>query len=286
VLAALVLSVAGHGLVLGLLWLCPGSASSPQVAVLDTAITVSLASLAPAHALPSGAAEEAANPHPSDEIVFVRPSGTIPAASGSGQSDEAPVLMGGPGLSPGGPRQGGSRPAAGPARRLLSVPASAHSVVYLIDRSVSMALHDALPMARQAVAQSLAALPPGARFQIIAYNEQAELLHLQGSTGLLPAEPANLALAQSFLDSLTASGFTRHLPALQLGLTLQPDVLFLVTDADDLTPTEVQTITRLNQGRTRIDTLELSRRRPRPESLLARLARGNGGSYRCISPRP
>jgi hypothetical protein len=80
-----------------------------------------------------------------------------------------------------------------------------------------------------------------------------------------------------------AAGGTDHVQALCRGLALHPDVLFFVTDADDLPLEKIDYISRCNRG-TAIHAIELSRRRnPRPAGPLAQLARGNGGTYRQVS---
>jgi hypothetical protein len=67
-------------------------------------------------------------------------------------------------------------------------------------------------------------------------------------------------------------------------LSLRPDVLYFLTDADNLKPAEVDSITRANHG-TIIHTIELTHRRPSGNAgLLAQLARYNHGTYRRVVP--
>jgi hypothetical protein len=166
--------------------------------------------------------------------------------------------------------------------RLFAVPGAARRVVYVIDRSMSMGLSDTLKLACREVVASLRNLPAGASFQVFPYNEYNEPL-LPGD--LLPAEPATVGQAVRKLGELTASGSTHHARALRRALLLRPDVLFLVTDADDLTPADVQAVTRLNQGRTALHVVELSARLDAPsDHPLALLAAGNGGTYRRVRP--
>jgi len=121
------------------------------------------------------------------------------------------------------------------------------------------------------------------RFQVINYNDYAESLIVDGWSGLLPAERAIVEKTVSLLQALEAGGKTNHFAALRRGLDLHPDVLYFLTDADDLRTEEVAAITLRNQGSV-IHTIELTRRRiSRREGPLARLARDNRGSYRCVS---
>jgi hypothetical protein len=68
-------------------------------------------------------------------------------------------------------------------------------------------------------------------------------------------------------------------------LQLKPDVVFLLSDADDLAPDRVPALLRLNAGRAVLHVIELSRGRgDRPEGPLAQLARDTGGDYQRVAP--
>jgi hypothetical protein len=158
-------------------------------------------------------------------------------------------------------------------------------VVFVLDRSVSMGMERKLDFARREVIASLRRLPPSVRFQVIAYNEYAEALRIDGRSDLLPAEPRILDEAANLLTNLAPSGNTNHVAALCRGLALRPDVLYFLTDADDLKSAEVDAITsRWNHGSC-IHTIELTRRRAAPsDGPLAQLALDNRGTYRRIAP--
>jgi hypothetical protein len=152
---------------------------------------------------------------------------------------------------------------------------------------MSMGLHGRLDVARRELLDSLRRLPDTSRFQIIVYNRQPEALRVAGRAGLLPATEENKGRAALFLREVLAEGATDHLPALTLALTLQPDVIFFLTDADDLTDTQVQTVTRINQEQNRehtsIHAIELSTdNRDREDMPLHLLARRNHGTYRAV----
>ncbi|HTU88958.1 MAG TPA: hypothetical protein VMF69_02575 [Gemmataceae bacterium] len=165
---------------------------------------------------------------------------------------------------------------------LFPVPATAASVVYVLDRSVSMGIDRKLDFARGELIASLRQLPPAVRFQVIDYNDFAESLIVDGRKDLLPAEPAIVDKAVSFLQSLEAAGASRHFAALCLAVDLHADVIFFLTDADDLTPEVISAITQRNRGSV-IHTIELTRRRAsQPDGPLARLARDNRGTYRRV----
>jgi hypothetical protein len=234
-----------------------------------------------------------------DPLPEQRPPQPIPAEHQEPSDFSVSVVL--PPISDGGPPHptpgvGGTTPSLpGPAissslagnggRGLLAVPASVRSVVYVLDHSTSMGLYGALGVGRQEVLASLSRLPPGTLFQVIPYNQQTEPLVLGGRVGLVPLGPATYEQAKRALMALAPSGSTKHSDALHRGLALRPDLLFLVTDAGDLTPKDVADLTVFNQRRTVIHAVELTcRRDPRPDSPLQRLAADNGGTCRRIAP--
>jgi hypothetical protein len=152
----------------------------------------------------------------------------------------------------------------------------------VIDRSLSMGRPEsgALAAARSQLSACLSTLPPGTRFQVVFYNGSAEALPSTESDGLLPADASTLARVHSLLPAVCAEGNTDHVQALRCGLALRPDVLFLVTDADDLTPFQIREITRLNQAGTVIHTIAIDDQQ-RGAEMLALLARANRGTSFC-----
>jgi hypothetical protein len=167
---------------------------------------------------------------------------------------------------------------------MFQLKGSGRSVVYVIDRSASMWEIGALDVAKRELLLSLGQLPEAVRFQVILYNRQAEPLWLAGRTDLAPATSANKQGAAALIEALRAGGATDHLAALRRALALQPEVIFFLTDADDLTPSQIRAVTQQNRGRTAIHAIQLSRRSDGSgdDSPLSRLARDNRGTYRSI----
>jgi hypothetical protein len=275
----MLLSVAGHGMVALTLFLIPGPSSR---AALDTCVVddgrelalsmADLPVLTPAVVLSGEEEQHAAE---ADFAVDIRE----PVNDDGRASTMVPAPVVGPAKGPTS-RPGGSGPGRG--NLLLAAPATARSVVYVVDRSLSMGLNGALARARRELLASLAELAPGSKFQVILYNRQAEPLRIAGRSGYLSADEATLLAVSQEIGQVTAAGNTDHVRALKAALRLQPDVLFLVTDADDLTDPQVQEVTRLNAGHTKIHCVELSRRREDSDGPLRRLAEMNGGSYRRV----
>src|SRR5262249_4665219 len=131
-------------------------------------------------------------------------------------------------------------------------------------------------------------LPRSARFQVIIYNDAAHYLLPRSFRKWLEPTPAVLGEvgAALALAGKTPEGATDHEPALREALSLRPDVVFFLTDADDLRPAQVRLVSFLNQGRAIINTIELNtRNRGRSEMPLQTLARENGGCYQAVDLR-
>lgn len=172
--------------------------------------------------------------------------------------------------------------AEGPGISFFQILARGRRVVYVIDRSASMGLNGTFRVATRELLASLARLPDDAWFQVIAYNRGNEPLRLAGRVGLLPASPDLKGLARQQIETLRAEGGTDHLAALKRALLLQPDVLFFLSDADDLTAEQVREVTRFNRGRTVIHVVGLTWTPTERESPPQELARANGGVYRAV----
>jgi hypothetical protein len=141
-------------------------------------------------------------------------------------------------------------PSVGPLHGPLVRPGS--SIVYVLDRSGSMAQDKKLPYAVALLKASLAQLGPEVRFQIVAYDSQAMPFRLAGNLALAPASVKNISDAGNLLDGLVAEGSSRHVDGLQAGLALQPDFLILLTDAGNLSSTDVKRIKQWNRKGTSI----------------------------------
>jgi hypothetical protein len=164
----------------------------------------------------------------------------------------------------------------------FGIRAQGQAIVYVIDRSASMGLHGALETAKRELLSSLEYLPATARFQVIAYNRQAEPLRVGGRSELVPASRENKSAVTAQLLAIRAEGSTEHLRALQRALALQPDIIFFLTDADDLRSEQVQALTTQNHGRCVIHALQLAATPGSSEESHRRLAQNNRGVYRRV----
>jgi von Willebrand factor type A domain len=208
---------------------------------------------------------------PTPPVVITSPASPVRAATAEKSSGDGGMV-----------RDNGKPGRAGGGAIFAGAP-TAKSVVYVVDRSGSMGQHDAYRRACDEVLSHVNQLSPTTRFQVVPYNSRAEPLCVNASLDLLPIDADTLRLVAAQLAALAPTGWTDHLCGLKRALTLSPDVLFLVTDADDLKPNEVLTITKLNKGRTVIHTIELHPRYASAASgELAQLAAKNKGTYRRV----
>ena len=117
-----------------------------------------------------------------------------------------------------------ARPIHGALRR-------AQTVVYVLDCSGSMGEFGKFATARAALVATLRLQPGEVRFQVVAYNTTARLL-LAG--GCVPATAANVTAAETALAELSAAGRSNHAEAVRRAAALRPDVIVIVTDAEEL----------------------------------------------------
>jgi von Willebrand factor type A domain len=280
-LLALLVSLAVHGGVGLALTLLPGPGSAGSEAeglqvdacALDTAGDEGDASFLTADANP---AEFAA-------VLLASPTGEPARLPSPTIEEPCPRTVSGS-TSPGAQSlAAGNATTPRPGTSFFHVPAQGRTFVYLIDRSSSMGLHGALATACRQLLASLEQLPLTAQFQVIVYNRSAEPL-LTSQPGLMAASPENVQQVGRQLALLAAEGGTDHLPALRRALALHPDVLFLLTDADDLTAEHLRVAAQLNPGRhTIIHTIELNTlNRDRSDLPMHLLARDHGGTYQAV----
>ena len=144
---------------------------------------------------------------------------------------------------------------------------------------MSVGLSGAWDVARREVVASLAHLPATSSFQVILYDVWPQPLLINGSSSLLPAGEDNARRVDQQLAAVNPGGSTKHKVALFSALDLHPEVIFLVTDGDDLTLDEVRQVTLRNRGAA-IHVVELTTSRQAQEGgPLQELAVRNRGTY-------
>jgi hypothetical protein len=187
------------------------------------------------------------------------------------------------------PREGGK------ARlQLFGAVGEGYKFVFVIDRSGSMGGdgRKALAAVKAELTHAIETLDSVHQFQIIFYNQRPAIFNPSGKPGRLAfATEENKRRAARFLETITAEGGTAHDEALRLAAQMQPDVIFLLTDADEpqLKPEQLARIRRQAAGII-IHAIEFGPgAQPAEGGFLAELARQNGGRHVYVDlsiPRP
>ena len=167
---------------------------------------------------------------------------------------------------------------------LFGLVGEGYKFVFLIDRSGSMGEEgrNSLRAVKTELIESLKNLDSVHQFQLIFYNQRPVLMNPAGRPGRLAfGTDENKRRAARFLNSIKADGGTNHEAALKMAVRMQPDVVFLMTDADDpiIEPAQLAKIRHIAAGIV-INAIEFgSGPKPAGPSFLADLARQNGGGY-------
>lgn len=182
--------------------------------------------------------------------------------------------------------QGDGNAAAGKGKGGVSffgITSKAKKIVYVIDASESMRHHNAIELARENLWNSLQGLPPESQFQVIFFNLTVHTMSRPGTkVKLFPATEENLRLARQWITGIQPDSGTDRLAALKQGLSFDPDVIYLLTDADDpvMTPKQLLEIQRGNKRKTQIHVVEFGQRADLSgDNFLKKLARENGGKH-------
>lgn len=168
--------------------------------------------------------------------------------------------------------------------------------VYVFDRSDSMnavltrysegtIVGTIVPLeaAKRELKRSLSTLSDASEFQIVFYNGTVESIgsgHYEGT--MFRATLQNKELAYDYIDQTPGLGSTDHRIALDAAVALEPDVIFLLTDAqrhNDLSPDVVARVIRYcKRYHIIINVVHLSDR-PRQNSTMIWMAEGTGGKH-------
>jgi hypothetical protein len=161
--------------------------------------------------------------------------------------------------------------------------ARARTIVYVIDASSSMESHAAMSRAIIELEASLDALLPTTKFGIVFFNSApAVLATSDGRPQAFVNTPRNRRIARQFIESVIPDAGSDRLQGLLAALPLNPDAIFLLTDAGDppLAAADLEAFRRQNRRKAPVHVVEfgvgvqLVR-----ENFLTRLARQATGSY-------
>lgn len=168
--------------------------------------------------------------------------------------------------------------------RFFNIDAKARRVVYVLDASSSMGRDGLWRQAGQELVHSLDSLADGVEFQVIVYHSHARYL-IPARPGWLSWDVETSMQVHQALRDLAPEGKTNHGPAINLALSMRPDAVFFLTDADDLSFELLRQVESWNHARAVIHTVELNARESRPGMPLQLLAQRHGGQYQMVGKR-
>lgn len=173
----------------------------------------------------------------------------------------------------------------------MGVEGTGASFVYVFDRSDSMNEADGAPLryAKGELISSIASLQSNHQFQIVFYNDAPAMLSTSagGAGRMIFGTDTDKQRATRFVKAMTGMGGTEHVPAIKMGLSLGPDVLFFLTDAAEppMTQTEMLDIQqRAERSNTTIHAIEFRFGEQEGDGGWIRtLAEMNRGTYRYVN---
>ena len=148
----------------------------------------------------------------------------------------------------------------------------------------------AIEAAQHELLASLKLLPKTCAFQVILYDQEPYALTPGGRTGFITPNDLVVDQIARLLQNASPQNGTDHVKAIQEALRREPEMIVLVTDADDLTKADAQRVARANFGKTVIHAIELAstrQRGPAQQGLdeLARLTHGSHQVVQLTKPR-
>lgn len=249
----------------------------------------------------SASSAAAAAPPPAAMIAAIDLDGILadlnanPTADGSSLGDglSGDGLAGEVGTAEGTGTDAGGRPASSgddqSTAMVFGVSGTGSRFVYVFDRSDSMNGYGGKPLraAKRELIRSIGSLTDRQQFALIFYNDRPTPFGASSGPGsMITAERGMVVSATRYIGGITAYGGTGHLDALEMALSMAPDVIFFLTDAavPSLSRTQLGDVrARAQSSGTTIHTIEFgSQPSPSPTSFLKRLAAENGGQYRYL----
>lgn len=169
---------------------------------------------------------------------------------------------------------------------VFGVEAKGTRFVYVFDRSASMSSFRGRPLAaaKKELIDSLKALKGTHQFQVIFFNESPAIYSSRPGSPfrLESASEPNKEDAAKFVANIKAGGGTDRVPALLAALSLSPDVIYFLTDAErpKLDDSELQRISRKNGSGAIIHCIEFGEKEAAADdNFLKRLAKQNRGKH-------
>ena len=199
--------------------------------------------------------------------------------TGTGEGRGSGAGRGGP-LAPFGTPGGGG---LGPKSRFMGVGGNARTVAFVCDASGSMI--NTFSALKQELTKAVTGLKAIQGFNIIFFQDEKSV---QLDNNLVLATPENKRKAFNFLEDFSPSGTTDPVPGIELAMKNQPQLMYILTDADFPDNAKVlETVRRLNSTKkTKINTIAfVSGDEEISESfvnLMKQIAQENGGVFKHV----
>ncbi|MEZ6048152.1 MAG: VWA domain-containing protein [Planctomycetaceae bacterium] len=155
-------------------------------------------------------------------------------------------------------------------------------IVYVVDASASM--NSPYPGREKSrfgrvkieLIRAIRSMSPDRKFFIIFFNTEA--MPMPGRKMQLAGEQ-NADEALIWMSKHRAEGETDPSNAIQLALSMRPDVIHFLTDGE-INPLLIETVRKINQGRVSINTYCISNRDG--ENTVLKIAEQNRGTYKFV----
>ncbi len=162
--------------------------------------------------------------------------------------------------------------------------------VYLIDVSASME-GIAIERVKKEMVASLKHLKADQFFQILFFNRKTYSVKIRRKqiNGMFRASKMNQKAAETIIKKIQTDGGTQYYSAIHKAIGLNPDVIYLLSDAGlpGLSAGDLNALKELNRGASRIHTVEFGKdpEIKKANNFLRRLSTQNNGQYRYYHVR-
>ncbi len=201
------------------------------------------------------------------------------------------TLLAGGGASEGRGAAGGRRRTAGDEAQLglttfFGTQARANRVVFLVDNSGSMK-QGRMETTLFELARSIEALGPKQEFYVVFYSDQAYPMFYPDSVMQpLAATRENKQRLYAWLQTVELCTGGALLKAVELAESLEPQVVYILSDGDITGTKTVERLTQPSGRRFAIHALGMGVKKPEDAQNLAAIAQANRGTFQMVRPLP
>ena len=136
----------------------------------------------------------------------------------------------------------GTIPTAPPVPPVHGALYPGQTIVYVLDASGSMGEWGKFDRGRRALIATLRKQPDTVRFQVVVYAGTAVLPLPAPVGGCVAATEDHVQRMELALKTVAPAGRSNHLEGVRLAVSLKPDVVLILTDADDIPAAKVRGI--------------------------------------------